>query len=946
MRYILFLLCQLAFTSSFSQRSAPLVLENDLQIFPLDDHLQLFVDTTGNLEVSEIRRFYPDHFTPLDTALKWGEPGWSYWLYFQLITPDTIQKQILVMKNPRLPLEVDWSEYYAMNRRAEAHFFFEDGTSEKYTTGYYVPASERDLPGAPGFNAFPLPVHPTDTIEAFVQVINDDRDWIHLSMEARPVVMKIPFDTIKISQLIYFMVGSGLTLGLLAFFFYLAVGERSNLYFALSCLFIVFHGLILIPEIPFISLFIPEHPWLVDYFWFLFTHGIFILFILFGRELLDLKNLSPVRNRIFLVIAAGYVLNIVILSFTKFIGLQTGMTLLPLLSLAFMITSLETGFLRGTLSKIFAIGAAWLMLFTFLGILYNQYIFSWFNPWPFGLIGVLVVYGLGLALKIKMTERAKQEAGRIVELDAIKSRFFANISHEFRTPLSLIISPVQKILEQMPASEELDDEEGQRELLVKVNHLRMVKRNAHRLQKLINQLLDLSKLENASMKLKVREDDLIKFLRVLVFSFESLAERKKIHFQTRFSQPGDLVYFDRETLEKIVINLLSNAFKFTPEKGRVSVDINLERDMLKVAIEDSGPGIPKEDLDKIFERFFRSDTAGEYGTGIGLNLVKELVELHHGQISVESTVGKGTMFRFSIPTGIASFTENEIDGNSSEDRMNDLLPDDDTEQILSNNGVNSQYGSSVLIVEDNVDLRNYISEIMQTDYRVITAENGRLGWEMALEETPDIIISDIMMPEMNGISLCQKIKATPQTSHIPVILLTAKAGKEDELGGLAGGADHYLTKPFNARELMLKVQNLIDQQERLRKHLTGDQNALIFHAGVKIRPGEVSVTSVDQKFLEDLTASIEKNMDNEFFSVVDLASDLSFSRSQLFRKLKALTGKGPNEIIRDFRLARAKDLLEKGHGNVSEVAMSVGYSSLSYFTRSFKQTYGILPSEI
>lgn len=949
MRYCLLLIYILSFPPLFSQSPVPVVLENNLQIYPLDEYLELYIDTSGQFDLEDIRNHYLKEFTRLDTTLKSGNPGWSYWLHFQVVTPAAIGDHILVMKNPRQPPDPYWPEYYAGNRWAEVHYLYKNGSAQSFRTGTYLPASQKIYRDQPLLNAFPFPGVVSDTIDVFVQTVNVDRDWVHLSLELRSPEIGFPNQTEAFSSLIYFMIGAGMTLGVLALFFYLAVRDRANLYFAASCLFIVLHALILVPDLPFLKIFIPEHPWLLEYFWFAFTHGSFILFILFGRELLDLKRRSPRRDRIFLFIAGGFTLNILFHFAIQYFGLPIRMTLMPILTLAFLIASIEVGFLKDLLSRIFAIGSGWLMFFSILGLLNNQNIFTLFNPWPIGFIGILVVYGLGLAIRIQMMEREKQQAARIVELDGLKSRFFANISHEFRTPLTLIISPVQKMLEQMPASDEQNGQFEKGEILVPVRHLQMVKRNAFRLQQLINQLLDLSRLENASMKLSVRQGDVIKFLRFLVFSFESLAERKKIHFQTRFAGGGHLVFFDQEALEKIMLNLLANAFKFTPEKGRVSVDVFQDQRLLKVAVGDSGPGIPKEDLDKIFERFFRSHNTEEQGTGIGLNLVKELVELHHGQISVESSVGDGTVFRFSIPVHSEAYAKEELTEDAKAPTttlLENFITDEDNGDYPVDMSDGEITFPLALVVEDNPDLRNYIGEILQTDFKVITAADGQTGLSMAIDNTPDLVISDIMMPGLDGISLCRKIKATPSTSHIPVILLTAKAGKKDELGGLEGGADHYLTKPFDARELKIRLQNLIEQRERVRRHLTRDENAALFTPQVHLKPSEVTVTSVDQKFLESLTSTIEENMDNEFFSVEDLASALNFSRSQLFRKLKALTGKGPNEIIRDFRLSRAKELLEKGHGNVSEVAISVGYGSLSYFTRSFKQAYGKLPSEI
>jgi DNA-binding response OmpR family regulator len=269
-----------------------------------------------------------------------------------------------------------------------------------------------------------------------------------------------------------------------------------------------------------------------------------------------------------------------------------------------------------------------------------------------------------------------------------------------------------------------------------------------------------------------------------------------------------------------------------------------------------------------------------------------------------------------------------------------------TDELKTDQLPNLQTGElkpNLLIVEDNPDLRHFIAETMQSDYQIMTAENGKIGLAAAIEHTPDLIISDVMMPEMDGFEMCETLKKDERTSHIPIILLTAKAGQRHKVEGLETGADAYLTKPFDEQELLVRAKNLVEQRRKLQERFAGVGRL----EGVQhLKPEEVIVTSTDQRFLEKVTAAIEQNMDNEFFSVEDLASQVAFSRSQLHRKLKALTGKSPNELIREFRMMRAKELLEKGAGNVSEVAMEVGYSSLSYFTRSFKQAFGVLPSEV
>jgi signal transduction histidine kinase/DNA-binding response OmpR family regulator len=546
-------------------------------------------------------------------------------------------------------------------------------------------------------------------------------------------------------------------------------------------------------------------------------------------------------------------------------------------------------------------------------------------------------------------EVERQQRRYLEELGRSRSNFFANISHEFRTPLTLILGPLIKAQEQAPLSEQEAFDNDNPEIALPARHVAMMRLNAERLGRLIDQLLDLSRLESGGMKLQVSEGDVVSFVRAMVFSFESLAERRRIHYQTEFPQAGQMVFFDKDKLEKIIVNLLSNAFKHTAEHGRIFVKTVLEKGRLKVSVRDSGPGIPSAELDKIFERFYQVEGAVGMGAGIGLSLVKELVEIYRGQISVESAEGQGTTFKFSLPAASQSFHANEIV---------DVLPDvsrfqpewgDAIEDFLpaeSKAALASAYSNLplLLVVEDNPDLRRFITEIMRGEYQVLTAADGEAGLEIALEKIPDLILCDVMIPRMNGFDLCRNLKKDERTSHIPIILLTAKAGLEHKVEGLETGADDYLTKPFDEKELLARASNLVEQRNTLWKRYVGASGWPYLVDATPPRP--VVVVSSDERFLRKVIDAIEENMDNEFFSVEDLANAAAFSRSQLHRKLKALTGKGPNELIRDFRLARAKELLEKGRGNVSEVAMAVGYSSVSYFTRSFKAAFGVLPSEV
>jgi signal transduction histidine kinase/DNA-binding response OmpR family regulator len=536
-----------------------------------------------------------------------------------------------------------------------------------------------------------------------------------------------------------------------------------------------------------------------------------------------------------------------------------------------------------------------------------------------------------LNLKLKQAE-----ARQLRELDHLKSNFFANISHEFRTPLTLILGPIRKALNALPVQEVVPSAQ---EVRVPARELKVVERNALRLHNLVNQLLDLSKLDSGKMRLQVAPGDLLRFVRQVVFSFESLAERNKIHFETKFPDKLEDSWYDADKLEKILSNLLSNAFKFTPEGGKIAVELTLQGEQVNISIQDSGPGMTADEANRIFERFYQVEGTQDQGTGIGLSLVHELVKLYRGEILVDSEKGRGALFSVRLPYKQSGFTPEDLSHSLQKPHALSLTASDSIplEEPLEEATTEDNGQPLVLIVEDNYDLRNFIADTLSESYRIILAEHGKKGLETAIAETPDLIISDVLMPEMNGFELSERLKNDQRTSHIPIILLTAKAGQAHKLKGLETGADDYLTKPFDQKELLLRARNLIARSEQLREKYAGKMN---------LQPSEIEVTSVDELFLSQVSQVIEEHLGDEQFSVESLAAAVAFSRSQLHRKLKALTGKSPNEHIRNFRLLRAKELLEKGAGNVSEISVTVGYSSLSYFTSSFKKAFGASPGEI
>ncbi|MCK5149125.1 response regulator [bacterium] len=553
------------------------------------------------------------------------------------------------------------------------------------------------------------------------------------------------------------------------------------------------------------------------------------------------------------------------------------------------------------------------------------------------------------------------EAEKFKDLDRMKSRFFANISHEFRTPLTLILG-MAKQLEQQASNETEQSKFG------------MLIRNGNRLLRLVNQLLDLSRLDGGKLRLQAREWDIVTLIRGICHSFEFYARQHEIDIVLNACQTPALLFFDYDKMEKIVGNLVSNAVKFTPAGGRVEVSV-LMNETLDIVVEDTGPGIDSQHLPHIFDRFYQAGNGyvkDQQGSGIGLALAHELVKLHHGDIDVESEMGKGTVFTVRLPLGREHLEEDEceygvelstttptsvlpqgrkLDSGGLDDsgahlqkESYEIVPHQGDPSLIpprggTKGGVGITTGHPespiLLIVEDNADMRAYIRDMLTGDYQIIEAEDGRIGFDRAAERIPDLIISDVMMPKMDGYELCEKLKNDEHTSHIPVVLLTARSNQESKMEGLTQGADAYLIKPFESAELNVRVKNLIDQCRLLRQR---------FSKEIYTPLTEIAVTPADEKFLRRAVEIIEDHIKDPDLSIEWFSREMNFSRSQLHRKFQALTGQSASEFIRSVRLKRAVQLLDRKAGTVSEIAFETGFSSPAYFGACFKEQFGYPPS--
>ena len=601
----------------------------------------------------------------------------------------------------------------------------------------------------------------------------------------------------------------------------------------------------------------------------------------------------------------------------------------------------------------------------------------WYRTW-WAFLGYTLVFFLVVYLAVKwrsrkleqdklhleqiIKERTKEindKNQQLEEMDKIKSRFFANISHEFRTPLTLIMGPLEQIISTYSDKE-----------LKKT--ARIMLRNSQRLLNLVNQLLELAKLDSGKMKLNPSRKNIVPVLKTIAACFESLALQKKLELTVHSQEEDITLYFDPDKLEKIIGNLLSNAVKFTPPGGKITISVkkNLTPDMnfssgsVDISVTDTGIGILDSQLDHVFERFYQAGDSHEYrqkGSGIGLSLSKELVKLHHGEILVYSSTGgegktSGTKFIVRLPLGTEHLNPEEIpppeeeipvmstssrlsaawDTSKISDQYIDSIEQEEEtiEEPIIHEAIQEEK-NIILVVEDSEDMRNYIRGALGSLYRVVEAADGKQGIEKAKEIIPDLIISDIMMPGADGYELCRVLKRDMNTSHIPIILLTAKASDENVIRGLETGADDYITKPFNTNILTARIKNLIDLRHQLQ---------LKRKRQMTLQPVEIPVSSLEEKFYKELQDTIEKNLSDPEFNVDLLHKKLYMGRTSLYRKILALSGETPTQFIRSYRLQRAAQLFKANFGNVTEVAFAVGFSNTAYFAKCFKEKFHRSPS--
>jgi len=905
-----------------------------------DSDWQLMADPGGklNLEQALNSAFFQNN------NQKVNYKNHVYWQRFQLV--NDMMKELKIA----LPESSFCADLFAK---------VNEGKWLHYTTGNGVPWSHRY--GLKRIPAFTLSIKAGDTITIYKRIYwnyvasQPDTMQVVLSFTEKLIQHNYVNDTAHYMMAIQdaFLLGMFILSVVINFYFFIVVREKEFLYFSLFLSSFCLLALCSLNDV-----FLKENPQLLLYLYIIFNSSTSFFLIHFVRYFLKTFEHFPKWDKyllglsilqIIVLLSSGFLSGIFQINLSKVshisentIKLINGISLLTTLFLYVRNKDRMIRLMLTALMPILFLQVTAYALAVINGLYYPRFgaqdisgYASEFNSVAFFILilcylWMMIIFTWVLFLRFSNLRKKFAEQS---SLDHLKSRFFANISHEFRTPLTLIIGPIEDLLADKNTHKFREP-------------LQYIHRNSKRLLQLINQLLDLSKLDVGNYQVDTAREDIIPFVKQIVHSFSSMAQHKNIllelevdpHLKNDLRNEVSFFYFDEDVFEKILYNLLSNAFKFTPDGGSITVSLcRAEKDLLELKVEDSGIGIPSEKLPFIFDRFYQADSSHKKlyeGTGIGLALVKELVELHRGKIIVESRLNMGTTFSCYFPLDkkiISTNNKTKIAAN-----QNVIAPIEE-EKSENEERVYIPGRPKVLVVEDQRDVRKYICGKLAENYTVIEAKNGREGFLMAKEQIPDMVISDVMMPETDGFELCKLLKTNDLTSHIPVILLTARAEDIDKLTGLERGADAYLIKPFNSKELLLRVHNLIELRNKLRKKFSGK---------LIVKPSEITVTPQDSRFMQRLLDTVEKHIDDEKFSVELLAAEVNMSISQINRKLKAIINQSAQQFIRSVRMQRALELLKNHSATIAEITYQVGFSDPGYFARVFKAHFGYPPSEV
>lgn len=902
--------------------------------YVLTDHLEILHDKSGEMIFEDIKNsssrfsFHQDwtaEFLPKE--IYWGKIE----LANQLSDHDDFSEWVI-----HFPLVFTDIEVFVVDS---------NGLVKKYRTGFFVPTNERSF----------SPIKKSNIVKINLSLGEKKTIYFRSQNERKYVVpnfnLELEHSVVFFSHLEKKKQWNGIYIGFVLmmlvynFFLFIYAKDKSYLYYSGYIFGFTVFSLYNSGDLA---------DWLGEWFlknnprWIYYFKPIsyitFMGYLAFLRSFLDLEKLLPWWDNAFKIFSYGTIITIIVdyfLMWYSTFSYNVADIGAVLYAIAFLILCFS--FLRPLYKTKDKKGLYVIAGFSFMGLgllatiwMRLQSVDYSITYFRIGTIFEIIIFSLGMAYRQKEVEEEKRkgefelekakilqdnehrEAERLKELNNLKSRLYTNITHEFRTPLTVI----------MGMTENIEGHDEQKEL---------IQRNSNNLLRLINQILDLSKAESGNLKANLVQGEIIHFLQYLTESFQSMANAKDIQL-TFYSEEKEIIMgFDEQKIQHIIYNLLSNAIKYTPEKGKVVFHVKKENDRLCIKVKDNGKGISDKDQPFIFERFYKVDQPNSVktdGVGIGLALTKELVEFLNGEILLKSELGEGSEFIIFLPINLSEESINDnVNVLLEEKELNGKEKEFETALVDLNFEVNGI--PQLLVIEDNEDVITYIKSCVKDDYNIEVALDGQEGIEKAFELIPDIIISDLMMPKKNGFEVCRVLKTDEKTSHIPIILLTAKATQDDKLEGLETGADAYMMKPFQKRELKIRLKKLIENRAILQAKYKGNLTSL-----------DKKTTNPKDDFFQKVINVLKRELDNPNFSVAELSKEMHLSTTQMYRKLKALTGLPPNKFIRRFRLQNSLELLQNTSMNVAEVAYKVGFSDPNYFSRAFSEEFGKSPSEI
>lgn len=844
----------------------------------------------------------------------------------------------LKIENASHDLDTDWVIKFDLGLSFIKVFVIRsDGRVEEHLTGFFLPNASKTFCPTVKANLIKVDIQKNELVELLI-----------LFQSSRPSVPPV-FD-MKITEYQQYnkslifnkqngMLYLGFVLMMLIYnvFMFIFSGDKANIHYSLYLLFIAlfisYNSGALSDWVQ--DILTPDHPQYMYYAKFV-SYFALISYLKFIRHFLNLKAFDPKWDRILNILSwmavpfliADYILmqvsnfspNVSDIASTSYILIFIVVTLILIIPLFKIKAYNKQYILWGIVSMNTAI-------FITVMLRFQSIDFSTL-PFKIGSIIEIILFSIGLVFRQQemeiekrqvqfelersrlLQQREHEEAKRLQELNEFKSNVYANITHEFRTPLTVILGMADRI-------KGFDKEKE------------VIQRNSEDLLQLINQLLDLSKAESDQLSFNFINGDIVAYIQYLIDSLMPGAHAKNISITTTSDEDEYLMDYDELVIWHIINNVVSNAIKFTPEGGQVKIDLRIEDDrsdpQFFIIISDNGKGIPKEDLDRIFDRFYQSSPKGSHGTGLGLSLVKELLGRIEGHISVRSEEGVGSRFEISIP--IKGSSRSYYDGR-------DISNGTEDDSLIAHDAIRDER-PVVLLAEDHPDVLDYIASCLYEDYHVVMVDDGLAAWEKALEIIPDIVVTDLMMPELDGIELCQKLKTDKRTNHIPVILLTAKTGRRDKLEALKNRADAYINKPFDREELLLRIKSLLEMRIELSQRIATSEST---------KSTDITTIEIDP-FITELRGYILAHLIDSDLTMEELQSWAGMSRTQLYRKVKALTNMSANQFVNNIRLEEAKRLISSNDVLIAEVAYRVGYSDPNYFSRKFTQTYGINPKD-